>query len=304
MGVKVSLIGTGRVGGMIAYLLAANKKIDEIVVIDKIQSKVEGTILDVSHAFPEYSPKLKAGSYADTEGSKIIIITAGLARVPEVETRMGLLDANMPIMKEIIESIKISKDSIIIILTNPVEPLVYLANKLLEGKIDSKNIIGFGNILDSARLQFILSKAANVEPEKVEAWVIGEHGENMMLAFSACSINGRPLPAIDRESVKTELKKSSCKVIKCLGGTQFGPSRHMERLVNAIINDTNETLPVSFYVEKDGIYNISDVCMSLPAAIGSSGIKGVKKINVNEEEKRKLQDLAEKLRKIQKSMVF
>jgi len=304
MGVKISLIGAGRVGGMIAYLLTPNKKIDEIVVIDKVQPRVEGTILDVSHAFPDYSTKLKAGSYEDTKYSKIIVITAGLARVPEVETRMCLLDANMPIMKEIIESIKISKDSIIIILTNPVEPLVYLANKLLKGRIDSKNIIGFSNILDSARLQVILSKEANAEPEKVEAWVIGEHGENMMPAFSACSIDGRPLPAIDRESVKTELKKSSQKVIECLGGTQFGPSRHVERLVEAIINNTDDIFSVSFYAEKDEIYNISDVCMSLPAAIGSSGIKGVKKINLDGEEKRKLQDIAEKLRKIQKSMVF
>jgi malate/lactate dehydrogenase len=302
MGVKISIIGAGRVGGMIAYLLTPNKKIDEIVLIDVIQPRVEGTILDVSHAYPEYSSKLKAGNYEDTADSKIIIITAGLPRAPETETRMSLLDANKPIMKDIIQSIKVSKDCVVIILTNPVEPLVYLAYKLLQDKLDSKNIIGFSNMLDSARLECILSEATGEDPEKIEGLVIGEHGENMIPVFSACKIDGGPLPNLNRESIKNKLKISSKRVVECLGGTQFGPSRHVERLVGAILNDTGEVFPVSFFIESNDAYNISDVCMSLPAAIGSAGVKYIKKINLNKDEMNSLLKLSEELKKIQKGM--
>lgn len=302
MGVKISIIGAGRVGGMISYLLTPNKKIDEIVLIDVIQPKVEGTILDVSHAYPEYSSKLKAGNYEDTVGSKIIIITAGLPRAPETGTRMSLLDANKPIMKEIIQSIKVSKDCVLIILTNPVEPLVCLAYKLLQDKLNSKNIIGFSNMLDSARLEYILSEATGEDPEKIDGLVIGEHGENMIPVFSACKINGRPLSDLNKKSVKNKLKISSKRVVECLGGTQFGPSRHVERLVDAILNDTGEVFPVSFFIESDDVYNISDVCMSLPAAIGSTGVKYIKKINLNKDEMNNLLKLAETLKKIQKGM--
>jgi len=302
MGVKVSIIGTGRVGGMIAYLLAPNKKVDEIVLIDKIQPKVEGTMLDVSHAFPEHSTKLKAGGYNDTAGSKIIIITAGLPRMPDMETRMGLLDANKPIMKEIIQSIKVSSDSVVIILTNPVEPLVCLACKLLKGKLDSRRIMGFSNMLDTARLRFIISQATGEDPEKIEALVIGEHGENMIPVFSACKANGRPLQNLDKESLKAKLKSSSRRVVECLGGTQFGPGRHMGRLIDAILNDTGEVFPVSFYVESGDAYKVSGVCISLPAAIGASGIKYVKKINLDEDEMNMLSKLSEELKKVQEGV--
>jgi len=302
MGVKVSIIGVGRVGGMLAYLLVSHKKIDEIVLIDKIQPRVDGTILDVSHAYPEYSSKLKAGNYEDVKNSKVIIITAGLPRAPGTGTRMDLLDANKAILKEIIDSIKVSKDTVVLILTNPVEPLVYFAYKLLQGKLDKKQVIGFSNILDSARLKFILSKITNVNPNKVEGLVIGEHGENMIPAFSVCKINGKPLADLDLEMIKDELKNSSIKLIEYLGGTQFGPSRHLENLVNAILNDTGEVFPVSFYIESDDNYKLSDVCISVPAAIGSDGVKYIKKINLNKEEESSFLKLAGQLKKIQGGM--
>jgi len=302
MGVRVSIIGAGRVGSMLAYLLAPHKKIDEIVLVDKIQPRVDGTVLEVSHAYPEYSSKLKAGNYEDVKDSKVIIITAGLPRAPGTGTRIDLLDANKNILKEVLESIKVSKDSVILILTNPVEPLVYFTYKLLADKLNKEQVIGFSNILDSARLKFILSKIANVDASKVESLVVGEHGENMILAFSNCKINGKPLTGLDLESVSKELKNSSKKIIECLGGTQFGPAKHTADLVNAILNDTGEVFPVSFYIEKDDNYNVSDVCLSLPAAIGFNGIKSVKKINLSKDEKDSLLKLVGQLKKIQKSM--
>jgi L-lactate dehydrogenase len=302
MGVKVSIIGSGRVGSMLTYLLISNKKIDEIVLIDKIQSRVDGTILDVSHAYPEYSSKLKSGSYKNVERSKVIIITAGFPRVTNDGTRMDLLDVNKPILKEIIESIKVSEDSVIIILTNPVEPLVYFTYKLLKNKIKKTQVIGFSNILDSARLRFILSKSTNEDPKKVEGLVIGEHGENMILASSACKVNGKPLQNLDLEFVRNELKNSSKKILECLGGTQFGPSRHAASLVNAILNNTNEVFSVSFCIEKDDNYKVSDVCISVPVVIGSNGVKKIKRMNLNENEKKSLLKLAEKLKTVQKNM--
>jgi len=302
MGVKVSIIGVGRVGGMLAYLLVSHKKIDEIVLIDKIQPRVDGTILDVSHAYPEYSSKLKAGNYEDVKNSKVIIITAGLPRAPGTGTRMDLLDANKAILKEIIESVGVSRDTIVLILTNPVEPLVYFAYKLLADKLGKNQVIGFSNILDSARLKFILSKITNADPNKVEGLVLGEHGENMILAFSNCKINGRPLPDLDFESISKELKNSSKKILECLGGTQFGPGKHAADLVNVILNNTGEVFPVSFYIESDDNYKLSDVCISVPAAIGSDGVKYIKKINLNKEEESSFLKLAGQLKKIQRGM--
>lgn len=282
--VKVSIIGVGRVGSLLTYFLVSNPKIDKINLIDVLKDKVEGTRLDISHAYPEFSSKLKAADYSDVRDSDIVVICVGKSGTPKTKSRMELLDTNKKAMLQVMKSIGKLEDTIMIILTNPVEPLTYLAYKL--SGLKNNKVIGFSNILDSERLKFILNKK--------QALVIGEHGEGMIPVSSYCEVGEKEL---------NTLKNTANDIIKFVGSTTFGPARHLSRLITAIINDDKAMFPVSSYIEKNDFYEIEDVCLSLPSIIGRSGIEGIVKVDLNKQERKKLKALAEKIKKIQKQLL-
>lgn len=302
--VKISIVGVGRVGSELAYSLVKNPKVDEILLVDIIKSKVEGTILDISHAYPEFSYKLKPGELADTEGSKIIVLAAGLPRTQKIKTRMELLSANKKIIEDIMKSITFSEDTLTIVTTNPVEPLTYLVQKL--SGLNSKNIIGFSNVLDSKRLEYIISKKIRPRPTKIKSLVIGEHGENMIPVFSQCFIDDKPIfdYNLNFEEISDELKKSSKAILDTIGFTQFGPASHIERLIDSILNNSNEVFSVSSYFDRNEHYGIEDVCISLPVKINSNGISSVEHYELTDDEKQKLSKLASELKKIQEAVVL
>jgi len=300
---KVSIAGVGRVGSALAYSLVRNPKIDKIVLNDIAEQRVDGTILDVSHAYPQFSHKLEKGGYDAISDSDIIIIIAGVPRSPETKTRMDLLDVNKKIVADIVRQVKFSEDKIVIVATNPVEPLTCLVHEL-SGLAD-KNVIGFSNILDSSRLRFILSQKTSMRADKIQALVIGQHGEDMIPLFSQCTINGKRLRDfnLSLEEVKGELELSGKRIVDTLGGTQYGPSTHLANLVDAIVNDTNEMFPVSFYVKRNEFYGLENVCISLPVKINRAGVGDVVELGLDASEKDSLRKLSEKLKEVQLNLI-
>ncbi len=296
---KVSIVGVGRVGGALTQHFITNPDIDDIVLCDIVEEKVDGTILDISHAYPQYSHKLIKGGYSDVSGSDVVVITAGVPRTSVVKTRMDLLEKNAGIIRDIIDNIDFSEHSVVILTTNPVEPLTYLICE--NTGLPRDQIIGFSNILDSNRLRFSLSKNTGVVADNIYGMVIGQHGENMIPLFSQCTIDGNPLTEFDvvLDDVRNDVISGSKKIIAGLGGTQYGPAAHLADLVNAVINDSGKIFPVSFYVDKNDFYGVDGVCVSLPVKIGRNGVSEVVDLDIDEDERDKLDVLCEKLKGIQ-----
>lgn len=298
---KVSIIGLGRVGSTLVYSLTPNPSIDELFIYDVIEKKMQGVMLDVSHAYPEFSYKLKTGEPSQTKKSKIIIIAAGIPRDTKIKSRIDLLEDNKKIMQRILEDIKWDGNTIILVLTNPVEPLTYLAYK--NSKLNEKKVIGLSNYLDSQRLKYLISKRIGASAKDIEGFVIGEHGEDMIPIFSSCKVNKNPieLKKSEREGIENELKAASKEIIALSGGTQFGPAETTVRVVDSIINDSKEIFPLSFFANSE-YYNVENVCISLPVKVGISGIEEIVHINLNEDERKRLKNLEVKLKKIQEKL--
>ena len=292
---KIAMMGVGRLGTQLVFNLVSNPKIEEIQIYDIIKDRVEGTILDISHAYPEFSGKMRAvdgGIDAD-----IIIITAGYPRKPE-DTRLQLLEKNKKIMSDVLKLLKLTKNTIIIVLTNPVEPLTHYIYK--NADLDWRKVIGFSNMLDTARLKYVISKATNVNAGKIKTFIIGEHGEKMIPLFSQTTVGGKKLEEfdVDMNEMEKKTKMENKRILETMGGTQFGPGTHLSNLVNAILNDSNEIFPLSFYLNEEH-YSLKDVCVSLPVRVGRMGIKEVVELEINDEEKRRLKELADALKEME-----
>jgi len=291
---KVGIVGVGRLGAQFVFNLITNPRIDEIQITDAIKGRVVGTILDVSHAYPQFAEKLREVGEVDAD---IIIITAGFPRTTE-KTRMELYKKNRKVMEDVLKRLETKEETIIILLTNPVEPLAYFLYK--NSGLDWRRVIGFSNILDTARLKYAISKEIGVDANKIKTFVIGEHGERMIPLFSQTIVDGKKLEEfdIDKEEIEKEVKDGARKIIETMGGTQFGPAAHLTNLVDAIINDTGEIFPLSFYLEEE-CYGLEDVCISLPVKVGSEGIKEVVEVELNEDERKRLLELAKILKEME-----
>jgi malate/lactate dehydrogenase len=291
---RVGMVGVGRLGAQLVFNLISNPKIDEIQITDIIKEKVEGTILDVSHAYPQFAEKLKATDEIDAD---IIIITAGFPRTTE-KTRLELYDKNKKVMEEILKHLKLTEKTIIVVLTNPVEPLTYFIYK--NSGLDWRKVIGFSNILDTARLTYTISKATGVNANKIKTLVIGEHGEKMIPLFSQTVVNGEKFDDfnVNKDEIEKRTKEGSKRILETVGGTQFGPATHLGNLVDSISDDGGKVFPLSFYLE-DECYGLKDVCISLPVRVGKEGIKEVVELELNEEETRRLIELAKSLKEIE-----
>lgn len=282
---KISIIGSGRLGGLIAFLIADRGLADEIVLIDVNKALAEGQALDLRHAFLKAGKgvKIRAGNYADTAGSKIVIITAGKPRTAAMASRAELLLDNARIIKQIAGGIKpYCKGAVLITTTNPTDAINYLLWK--ETGFDRSKVIGFGGLLDSARLKAIISEELDVPVTSVSCEVLGEHGEGMMPLFSRVKINGKgaALSADMKEKIRSRLLGIAKEVIEKKGATEYGPASNLLRIVEAIAKDKKEALLCSCVLQ--GEYWISDVSLGVPAVIGEGGIERVEEWRLSSEE--------------------
>ena len=303
---KAVIIGCGFVGAASAYTLMQNALFTEIVLLDSDISKAEGEALDISHGIPFAKPvKIYAGNYDCIKDASVIIITAG-ANQKEGETRLDLVKKNIKIFKSIIPEInKRNYDGIILVVANPVDILTSVTIKL--STLDERKILGTGTVLDTARLKYEIGKLLEVDSRGVHAFIIGEHGDSEIAAFSSANISGIKLHDfckmrgkinIDEvtNKIAQQVKNSAYEIISRKKATYYGIAMSVKRICEAIVRDEKSILPISSMMH--GEYGISDISLSMPAIIGRDGVITHVPIKLNDIETKLLKNSAENLKNI------
>jgi len=294
---KVSIIGAaGTVGAAAGYNLALRDVVDELVFVDipKKEDETVGQAADANHGVAyDANTTIRQGGYADTAGSDVVIITAGIPRSPG-QTRLDLAEDNAPIMEDIGASLSEHTDDFVSITTS--NPVDILNRHLYEtGDREREKVIGFGNRLDSARFRYVLAERFDAPVRNVEATILGEHGDAQVPAFSKVRVDGRDpeFTEAEREEILADLQASAMNVIERKGATQWGPATGVAHMAEAVIRDTGEVLPGSIALE--GEYGHDDAALGVPLKLGSGGVEEVVEWELSEFERDGLADAAEKL---------
>lgn len=280
---KITIIGIGDVGATLAYTLQMSGLAREIVLIDIDKKKVQGQALDMNHGLFFTPPvKIHEGDFNDCQGSDIIVITAGARQKPG-ETRLELVQRNSEIYKSIVKQISpYIKGTIILIITNPVDVMTHVMIKI--SGLPSRQVIGSGTVLDSARFRYSLSRELDVDARNVHAYVIGEHGDSEVLLWSLANISGIPLDffhkgwkaahTLDIKSrIEEAVKRSAYHIIEAKGYTNYGVSLATLRILGAMLRDEHSVLTISTLLT--GEYDIHDLCLSVPCMIGKNGVERI-----------------------------
>lgn len=303
---KVAVIGCGFVGAACAFAIMQSGLFSEMVLIDSDIAKAEGEALDINHGVPFAKPiKIYAGDYDDIKNSSLIIITAGVSQ-KNGKTRLDLIKENLSIFKSIISEIKKrSFNGILLIVSNPVDILTTISVKL--SGLGENQVIGSGTVLDTARLKYELGNYLNVDSRSVHAFIIGEHGDSEIAAWSSANVSGIPLNKFCEmrgyynhneatKKIAESVKNSAYKIIEKKKATYFGVAMAVKRIVEAIIRNEKSILPVSHMIK--GNFGIEGICLSMPAIVGKDGVECSVPIQLNEEEILKLQKSAKILQEI------
>lgn len=308
---KVVMIGCGFVGSSSAFALMQSGLFSEMVLIDADQNRAEGEAMDISHGMSFASPmKIYAGGYDDISDAAIIVITAGANQKPD-ETRLDLIRKNAGIMKSIIGEIK-KRDfgGILLIVSNPVDILTYIALK--ESGYPANRVIGSGTVLDTGRFKYELGEHLGVDSRSVHAFIIGEHGDSELAAWSNARVGGLPINDFcelrghfnHEESMKRifeNVRNSAYEIIARKHATYYGIAMAVVRICAAIVRNEQSILPVSSLMT--GQYGLDDVVLSIPAVVDANGIETVVPIELSESELRELKKSAEVLKGIIKENV-
>lgn len=301
---KAVMVGCGFVGAASVFALMQSGLFSEIALIDANKEKAEGEAMDISHGIP-FSKQMKiyAGDYDDVKDAGIVIITAGANQQPG-ETRLDLVNKNVGIFKKIIPEISSRGfEGILLIVANPVDILTKVAIEL--SGFPENRVIGSGTVLDTARLKYRLSEHLGVDSKSIHAFIIGEHGDSEIAAFSSANVSGIPLSqfcelrghfehnAAENE-IAEKVKNSAYDIIQRKKATYFGVAMAVKRICEVIVRNEKAVLPVS--TSMHGEYGIEDVVLSMPCVVGSNGIEVQVPVVLSDEEIKKLQESAEILK--------
>ena len=308
---KAAIIGCGFVGSATAFTLMQSKLFSELVLIDVDKARAEGEAMDISHGMPFAAPmKIYAGSYDDIVDADIIIITAGANQKPG-ETRLELVKKNVAIYKNIIPEIANRRcRGILLIVSNPVDILTYVALKL--SGLPENRVLGSGTVLDTARLKYALGEHLGVDSRSVHSFIIGEHGDSEIAAWSSTNVSGIPLndfcemrghfnhdAAMD--AIAEKVKNSAYEIISKKQATYYGIAMSVKRICECIVRNERSILPVSAMMH--GEYGIEDITLSMPAIVGIGGVETHVPIALSEEEAEKLVESAKKLKEVAKGLI-
>ena len=305
---KAVMIGCGFVGSASVFALMQSGLFTEIALIDADRNKAEGEAMDISHGIPFASPmRIYAGNYDDV--AAIVIISAGAGQKPG-ETRLDLVNKNVAIFKSIIPEIAKRKfDGILLVVANPVDILTQVAIKL--SGLPEQRVIGSGTVLDSARLKYKLGEHLSVDSRSVHAFIVGEHGDSEVVAWSSANVSGVELSEMcemrghyqhkeNTREIADAVKNSAYEIINRKHATYYGIAMSVRRICEVIMRDEKSILPVSHMIH--GAYGIEDVVLSMPAIVGADGVETDIPIKLSGEEALKLKESADALKEILASL--
>ncbi|GAA0545507.1 L-lactate dehydrogenase [Rhizomicrobium palustre] len=304
---KVVIVGAGNVGSTYAFTLALRGLADEIVLIDANRDFAKGQALDMMHGqafFP--SIQIREGGPADYTDAALIVITAGAKQQPG-ETRLSLVQRNAIIIKSCMDEIVAAKsEAVVLIVSNPVDILTYVAHKV--SGWPRGRVIGSGTVLDSARFRHLLAQRCNVDVHNVHAHIMGEHGDSEFAAWSITNMAGMPIdhycetcekcpePRLGRDEIVAEVRNSAYHVIGYKGATWFAVALALADISTSILRNHHSVLTVSAVL--DGEYGEHGVALGVPSLMSWRGVDTVLQVDLPEEEAAALHKSAATLRDI------
>ena len=307
---KAVMIGCGFVGSASTFALMQSGLFSEIAMIDAYPEKAQGEAMDISHGIPfAKQMRIYAGTYEDVCDSGIVIITAGANQQPG-ETRLDLVGKNVEIFKKIIPEItKRDFEGIILVVANPVDILTKVVQDI--SGYPANRVIGSGTVLDTGRLKYKLSEHLGVDTKSVHAFIIGEHGDSEIVAWSSANISGISLDAFcelrghyhhkeAEADIAKVVKNSAYEIISKKRATYYGVAMAVKRICEVIVRDERSILPVS--TKMTGAYGIDGVVLSMPCVVGKHGIETQVPIELTKEEISELKKSAETLKEIYSSI--
>ena len=288
----IAIIGAGRVGASVA-LNCGIRELDDILLVDIIEGLPQGESMDINHQLSELGidAKIKGTNrYEDMTNSEFIVLVAGIGRKPGM-TRMDLLNTNASIVKDVSNKIAThAPNSTVIVVTNPLDPMTYITLKTTG--FNKNKVIGMGGMLDLSRFKSFIHDVTGFSRKSIQSMVISEHGENMLPLIRFSSIGGIPLTEflsdVQSQGIVEKTKKVAAEVIALKGATVYAPGNAVATMVESIKKNKKQVIPVSAYL--DGEYGVSDLCIGVPAVLGSNGIEKIIELKLNDSE-RKIFDL-------------
>jgi len=282
---KATIIGAGNLGSCISYEVANRGLVDELVLIDVYGELAEGNAEDIKQALAfRNNTEVYAGDYDDAKGSDLIVVTAGKPRTPDMKSRTELLKVNRAIVEDVASRIKsVEGDFPVMTLTNPVDLMTFLMWK--HTSFERNRILGSAGQLDSSRFRVALSRRYGVPVRDIEAYVIGEHGEDQVPVFSKVRSRGKEqrFTRKEREEIKNEIKESALRVISKKGATIFAPANNTADAVESILRDEKRLATCSVILS--GEYGLSDLSIGVPVILGRRGAERILEWDLDEDEK-------------------
>ena len=284
----ITIIGAGKVGGDAALFSALKQLDDQILLLDIAEGLPQGEAMDINHMLSEQGIDVEvkgSNNYEDMKGSNIVVVVAGAGRKPGM-TRMDLLKINAGVVKDVVGNIKkYADDSLIIPVTNPLDPMAYITFKT--SGFERNRVFGMGGMLDLSRFKQFIHEATNSPRKEIDALVIGEHGENMLPLTRLAKIDGKSLPDILSQeklnNIFTSTKNVAAEVIKLKGATVHAPGNAISAMIDNVVNSKKQVMPVSTYL--DGEYGHSDVSIGVPTVLGKNGVEEIIQLELNDSEK-------------------
>lgn len=302
---KIAVVGVGRVGATTAYAMILEGLVPELALIDIDRRRCEGEAMDLSHGASFVRPvKIYAGDFRACQGADLVIIAAGASQKPG-ETRLDLTFKNAHIFKDIVPKITAqAPDSILLVVTNPVDILTYVTLKV--SGFPPARVLGSGTVLDSSRFRHLLAEHCGVDARNIHAYVVGEHGDSEVLVWSRanviglpiadfCQLCGRGCPPGWQQEISSQVRRAAYEIIERKEATYYAVALAVRRIVESILRDEHSVLTVSTLTPMP---EIGEVCLSLPAVLGSRGRERIFRVNLAPEEEIQLQQSARLLREV------
>ena len=310
---KISLIGAGQIGGTLAHLICI-KELADVVLFDVAEGIAKGKALDIAQSTSVSGSNINligTSNYEDTKNSDVIIITAGIPRKPGM-SRDDLLDTNLKIIKLVAQGIKkTSPNAFVICITNPLDVIVMAFQKY--SGLSTNKVVGMAGILDSSRFKYFLSQELKVPIKSIESFVLGGHGDTMVLMPNYTKVNGKPLSQLIQKEkldlIIERTRKGGAEIGKLLqkGSAFYAPAASGIEMAESYLKDLKKTLPCATYI--NGEYGVKDLYAGVPIVIGTNGVEKVIEINLSKEEKlqfdisiKAVQELYELAKKIDKEL--